>query len=149
MNLLEQIEKEIVAARKRPTVDVRPGDTVRVHVRITEGQNSRIQVFEGTVIRIKKGGPRTTFTVRKMASGVGVERIFPASSPNVEKIEVTARHKVRRAKLHYLRRLTGKAARLKPIRDFVPIMSQAESGGPKRKRRGKKRRRKNKTNKQG
>lgn len=141
MNLLEQIEKDIVAARKRPTVDVRPGDTVRVHVRITEGKNSRIQVFEGTVIRIKKGGPRTTFTVRKMASGVGVERIFPASGPNVEKIEVTARHKVRRAKLHYLRALQGKAARLKPIRDFVPIMSQAASDAPKRKRRGKKRRR--------
>ena len=141
MSLLEQIESEIIASRTRPTIDVRPGDTVRVHGRITEGKNSRIQVFEGTVIRIKRGGPRTTFTVRKMASGVGVERIFPASCPNVEKIEVTARHKVRRAKLHYLRSLQGKAARLKPIRDFQPIMSQAATDGPKRKRRGKKRRR--------
>lgn len=140
MNLLEQIEKETQAARKRAKVDVRPGDTVRVHVRIVEGSKSRIQVFEGTVIRIKRGGPRTTFTVRKMASGVGVERIFPASSPNVEKIEVTARHKVRRAKLHYLRGRTGKAARLKPIREFNPIVI-ADTTTKKRKRRGKKRRR--------
>lgn len=141
MSLLQQIEKDIVASRARSSVDVRPGDTARVHVRITEGKTSRIQIFEGTVIRIKRGGPRTTFTVRKMASGVGVERIFPASCPNVEKLEVIARHKVRRAKLHYLRSRQGKSARLKPIRDFVPIMSQASTDGPKRKRRGKKRRR--------
>lgn len=140
MNLLEQVEKDILAARQRQTVDVRPGDTVRVHVRIVEGSKSRIQVFEGTVIRIKKGGPRTTFTVRKMASGVGVERIFPATCPNVEKIEVTARHKVRRAKLHYLRERQGKSARLKPIRDFNPIVVTGDEG-KKRKRRGKKRRR--------
>lgn len=139
MNLLQQVEREIVTARKRQTVDVRPGDTVRVHVRIVEGSKSRIQVFEGTCIRIKRGGPRTTFTVRKMASGVGVERIFPASCPNVERIEITARHKVRRAKLHFLRGRTGKSARLKPIRDFVPIVALAEET-TKRKRRGKKRR---------
>ncbi|MBX2800317.1 MAG: 50S ribosomal protein L19 [Myxococcales bacterium] len=120
MNLLEQIEADIVAARERPPVDVRPGDLVRVHVRITEGDKQRIQVFEGTVIRIKKGGPRTTFTVRKVASGVGVERIFPASSPNIAKIDIMARHKVRRAKLHFLRTRRGKSARLKPIRDFKP-----------------------------
>ena len=142
MNLLEQVEQDILNARSRQPVDVRPGDTVRVHVRIVEGGKSRIQIFEGTVIRIKKGGPRTTFTVRKLASGVGVERIFPASCPSVEKIEVTARHKVRRAKLHYLRQRQGKSARLKPIRDFNPIMSVTE-GGAKRKRRGKKRRRQN------
>lgn len=141
MNLLEEVEKDLLAARPRASVDVRPGDTVRVHVRIVEGTKSRIQIFEGVVIRIKRGGPRTTFTVRKMASGVGVERIFPATCPNVEKIEVTARHKVRRAKLHYLRTLQGKAARLKPVRDFQPIMSAASSDAPKRKRRGKKRRR--------
>ena len=96
MNLLEQIEAEMVAARERTDVDMRPGDLVRVHVKITEGDKERIQIFEGTVIRIKKGGIRTTFTVRKIASGVGVERIFPASSPNVAKIDIMARHKVRR-----------------------------------------------------
>jgi large subunit ribosomal protein L19 len=116
MNLLQTIEKETLAARARESVDVRSGDTVRVHVRIKEGDKSRIQVFEGIVIRIKNGGPRSTFTVRKIASGVGVERVFPASSPNVEKIEIVERHKVRRAKLHFLRSRRGKAARLKPIR---------------------------------
>lgn len=116
MNLLQTIENEIVATREREDVDVRPGDTVRVHVKIVEGDKERVQVFEGTVIRIKRGGPRTTFTVRKISSGVGVERIFPASSPNLHKIEVIARHKVRRAKLHFLRERRGKAARLKPIR---------------------------------
>lgn len=115
MNLLQQIEAEMVAARERKTTDVRPGDVVKVHVRIKEGDKERIQIFEGTVIRIKKGGFRTTFTVRKVSAGVGVERIFPASCPNVAKIEVMTRHKVRRAKLHFLRNLTGKAARLKPV----------------------------------
>ena len=118
MSLLETIENEIVAARDRATEDVRPGDTVRVHVRIQEGQKTRIQLFEGTVIRIHRRGPGTTFTVRKISSGVGVERIFPAGSPNVTKVEVLARHKVRRAKLHYLRTRRGRSARLKPIRDF-------------------------------
>lgn len=121
MNLLQTIENEIVANRQRADVDVRPGDTVRVHVKIIEGDKERVQVFEGTVIRIKRGGPRTTFTVRKISSGVGVERIFPATSPTIAAIEVTARHKVRRAKLHYLRELRGKAARLRPIREFKPI----------------------------
>jgi large subunit ribosomal protein L19 len=123
MDLLQQIESEILESRRsrRPEVDVRPGDTVRVHVKIVEGEKSRVQVFEGTVIRIRHGGPRTTFTVRKLSQGVGVERIFPASSPSVERIEVTARHKVRRAKLYYLRSRRGKAARLKPIREFKAI----------------------------
>ena len=119
MNLLQNIEAEIVAARERATTDVRAGDTVRVHVRITEGDKVRVQVYEGTVIRIKRGGPRTTFTVRKVSSGVGVERIFPASSPSIDRIEIVGRHKVRRAKLHFLRNRTGKSARLKPIRDFT------------------------------
>ncbi len=88
MDLLQTIEKELLEERKarRGNVDVRPGDTVRVHVRIKEGVKSRVQVFEGTVIGIRLGGHRTTFTVRKIASGVGVERIFPASSPTIEKI---------------------------------------------------------------
>lgn len=118
MNLLQTIEQETLAKRVRESVDVRPGDTVKMHVRITEGERSRVQIFEGTVIRIKNGGPRTTVTVRKIASGVGVERVFPTASPNLEKIEVTARHKVRRAKLHFLRSRRGKSARLKPMRDF-------------------------------
>ncbi len=121
MNLMSTIEAETLASRARGNVDVRPGDTVRVHVRITEGEKSRVQVFEGTVIKIKNGGPRSTFTVRKVSSGVGVERVFPASSPSLAKIEVTARHKVRRAKLTFLRQRRGKSARLKPIRDFKAI----------------------------
>ena len=119
MNLVQQIEAEMVAARERKSVDVRPGDVVRVHVRIKEDKE-RVQVFEGTVIRIKNGGIRSTFTVRKVSVGVGVERIFPASSPNIRKIEVITRHKVRRAKLHFLRNRTGKSARLKPIREVKP-----------------------------
>ena len=115
MNLLQTIESELLAARERKSVDVRPGDTVKVWVRIQEGDKSRLQAFEGTVISIHNKGFRSTFTVRKMSSGVGVERIFPASSPNVAKIEVMARHKVRRAKLTFLRDVQGKAARLKPI----------------------------------
>lgn len=117
MNTLQQIEAEIVAARERKAVDVRPGDVVKVHVKIRDA-GDRIQIFEGTVIRIKNAASRSTFTVRKVSAGVGVERIFPASSPNVPKIEVVTRHKIRRAKLHYLRNRTGKSARLKPIRDF-------------------------------
>jgi large subunit ribosomal protein L19 len=115
MNLLQTIESEMLAARERPDTDVRPGDTVRVHVRIQEGDKTRLQAYEGTVIGIHKAGFRSTFTVRKISSGVGVERIFPASSPNLARIEVLARHKVRRAKLTYLRDVKGKAARLKPI----------------------------------
>jgi len=115
MNLLQTIESEMLAARERADVDVRPGDTVRVHVRIQEGDKTRTQAYEGTVIGIKKAGFRSTFTVRKISSGVGVERIFPASSPNLAKIEVLARHKVRRAKLNFLRDVKGKAARLKPL----------------------------------
>ncbi|MFT6142663.1 MAG: large subunit ribosomal protein L19 [Myxococcota bacterium] len=118
MNLLQILEQETLARRTRDDADVRPGDTVRVHVRITEGERSRVQIFEGAVIRIKNGGPRTTITVRKVSSGVGVERVFPTASPNIEKIEITARHKVRRAKLHFLRNRRGKSARLKPMRDF-------------------------------
>ncbi len=134
MNLLQTIEAETLAARDRENVDVRPGDTVRVHVRISEGGKSRIQVFEGTVIRIKRGGPRTTFTVRKISSGVGVERVFPACSPNLTRIEVTARHQVRRAKLHFLRNRRGKAARLKPVRDFQrkqKLKAKAKAQGKK------------------
>lgn len=94
----------------------RPGDTLRVHVRIIEGTRERIQVFEGVVIKRRGGGISETFTVRKISSGVGVERTFPLHTPKIEKIEVKRRGKVRRAKLYYVRELRGKAARIKEIR---------------------------------
>ncbi len=92
--------------------EFRSGDTVRVHVRVVEGDKERIQVFQGVVIARRGGGTRETFTVRKISGGVGVERIFPLHSPIVDKIEVVRRGKVRRAKLYYLRGLRGKAARI-------------------------------------
>ena len=94
----------------------RPGDTLKVHVRIVEGTRERIQVFEGVVIKRRGGGISETFTVRKISYGVGVERTFPVHTPKIEKIEVLRRGKVRRAKLYYLRSLRGKAARIKEIR---------------------------------
>lgn len=97
--------------------DFRPGDTVRVHVRIREGEKERIQVFEGQVIARSGEGMRETFTVRKVSSGISVERIFPVHSPAVEMIEVTAFGRVRRAKLYYLRKRQGKAARIRTVRE--------------------------------
>jgi len=94
----------------------RPGDTVRVHVKVIEGTRERIQVFEGVVINRKSGGVRETFTVRRISYNVGVERTFPVHSPRIEKIEVMRKGIVRRAKLYYLRNLTGKAARIKERR---------------------------------
>ena len=93
--------------------DFRPGDTVRVHAKVVEGSRERIQVFEGVVIARKGGGISETYTVRKMSSGIGVERVFPLHTPRVEKIEVTRHGRVRRAKLYYLRALQGKKARIK------------------------------------
>ena len=98
----------------------RAGDTVKVHVRVVEGNRSRIQVFQGVVIRRQGGGVRETFTVRKVSFGVGVERTFPLHTPIVDKIEVVTRGDVRRAKLYYLRELRGKAAKIKEKRDAVP-----------------------------
>ena len=95
----------------------RPGDTVKVHVRVVEGNRSRIQVFQGVVIRRQGGGIRETFTVRKVSFGVGVERTFPLHTPIIDKIEVVTRGDVRRAKLYYLRDLRGKAAKIKERRD--------------------------------
>jgi large subunit ribosomal protein L19 len=97
----------------------RPGDTVKVHVRVVEGNRSRIQVFQGVVIRRQGGGIRETFTVRKVSFGVGVERTFPVHTPIVERIEVVTRGDVRRAKLYYLRELRGKAAKIKEKRETV------------------------------
>lgn len=98
----------------------RPGDTVKVHVKVVEGTRSRIQVFQGVVIRRSGGGVRETFTVRKISFGVGVERTFPAHSPIIDRIEVVTRGDVRRAKLYYLRGLRGKAAKIKEKRENVP-----------------------------
>jgi large subunit ribosomal protein L19 len=95
----------------------RPGDTLKVHVRVKEGSRSRIQVFQGVVLRRQGGGARETFTVRKISYGVGVERTFPVHSPSLDKIEVVTRGRVRRAKLYYLRSLRGKAARIRERRE--------------------------------
>ena len=100
--------------------DFRPGDTVKVHVKVVEGNRSRIQVFQGGVIRRHGGGVRETFTVRKVSFGVGVERTFPVHTPIVDKIELVTRGDVRRAKLYYLRDLTGKKAKIKEMRDNAP-----------------------------
>ncbi|MGG0643634.1 50S ribosomal protein L19 [Sporosarcina jeotgali] len=94
----------------------RPGDTVRLHVKIVEGTRERIQLFEGVVIKRRGGGISESFTVRKISNGVGVERTFPVHTPKIVKLEVTRRGKVRRAKLYYLRNLRGKAARIKELR---------------------------------
>jgi large subunit ribosomal protein L19 len=96
--------------------DFRPGDTLKVHVRVKEGNRSRIQIFQGVVIRRQGGSVRETFTVRKISYGVGVERTFPVHSPSIDKIEVVTHGRVRRAKLYYLRDLRGKAARIKERR---------------------------------
>jgi len=100
--------------------DFRAGDTLKVHVKVIEGSRSRVQVFQGVVIRRSGGGVRETFTVRKVSFGVGVERTFPVHSPVLDKIEVMTRGDVRRAKLYYLRSLRGKAAKIKEKRDNVP-----------------------------
>jgi len=113
MNIIEVLEKEQL---RSDIPEFAPGDTVRVHARIVEGTRERIQVFEGVVIARQGSGVRETFTVRRIASGVGVERLFPVHSPRIAKIEVTRRGIVRRAKLYYLRGLTGKAARIREKR---------------------------------
>ena len=116
MNTLDALD---AASLRDDIPDFRPGDTVKVHVRVIEGNRSRIQVFQGVVIRRQGGGIRETFTVRKVSFGVGVERTFPVHTPVVEKIEVVTRGDVRRAKLYYLRELRGKAAKIKELRQPV------------------------------
>lgn len=112
-----EVIKSIEMMQLRTDVpDFKPGDTVRVHVKVVEGNRERIQVFEGTVIARHGGSVRETFTVRRISYGIGVERIFPVHSPRIERIEVMRRGRVRRAKLYYLRSLTGKAARIRDIR---------------------------------
>src|SRR3954453_17945453 len=114
MNTLDTLD---ATSLRSDIPDFRPGDTLKVHVRVTEGSRSRIQVFQGVVIRRQGSGFRETFTVRKVSYGVGVERTFPVHSPSIDKIEPVTRGKVRRAKLYYLRDLRGKAARIKERRD--------------------------------
>ncbi len=113
MNIIETLEKEQL---RLDIPDFKAGDTVKVYVRIKEGEKERIQVFQGVVIRKRKGNTGATFTVRKVSYGIGVERIFPLHSPAIDKIEVVTRGRVRRARLYYLRNLRGKAARIKEKR---------------------------------
>jgi len=109
MNLMETVEQREITDRAVP----RSGETVRVHVKVREGEKERIQIFEGIVIGLHRGGSRATFTVRKVSFGQGVERIFPLHSPIIDKIDVVRSAKVRRSKLYFLRDLKGKAARMK------------------------------------
>jgi large subunit ribosomal protein L19 len=109
-NIIERIDREQM---RHDMPDFRPGDSVRVHIRIIEGNKERVQVFEGVVIRRRRGNMGATFTVRKISHGVGVEKTFALHSPRLEKVEIVSRGKVRRARLYYLRELRGKAARIK------------------------------------
>jgi len=112
-NIIDRLEATLL---RTDLPRIQPGDTVKVHVKVKEGEKERIQLFQGIVISIKGGGMRTSFTVRKVASGVGVERIFPLNSPTIDKLEVLRHGKVRRAKLYFLRDKLGKAGRLKERR---------------------------------
>lgn len=110
LDIIREIEKEQM---RIDMPQFKAGDTVKVHQRIIEGEKERIQVFQGTVIGVKRGATNATFTVRKISDGVGVERIFPFHSPFIERVEVVSEGKVRRSKIYYLRKLRGKAARIK------------------------------------
>ncbi|CAM3874377.1 50S ribosomal protein L19 [Mucilaginibacter galii] len=114
MDLVKFVEEQ--SAEKKQLPSFKSGDTVTVHYKIREGVKERIQLYQGVCIQRNSTGNTETFTVRKVSNGIGVERIFPVNSPNIEKIEVNSRGKVRRAKLYYLRELTGKAARIKAKR---------------------------------
>ena len=110
MDVIRQLERE------QMRMDFNPGDTVRVHVKIKEGDKERIQVFQGVVISKRKGGINATFTVRKVSYGIGVERVFPYHSPIIDRVELVTHGRVRRAKIYYLRKLRGKAARIREKR---------------------------------
>ena len=125
MNPVDVIERD---SARRDLPPFRPGDTVRVHVRVKEGDKERTQVFEGVVIRRRRGGTSASFTVRKVSYGVGVERIFPVESPSVQKVEIKSRGHVRRSRLYYLRDLRGKKARLRSkLRDLSSLVSEEEA----------------------
>ena len=113
MNVVEMLEMEQM---RGDIPSFKPGDTVKVHARIKEGEKERVQVFQGVVIRKRKGNTGATFTVRKISYGIGVERIFPLHSPNIDKVEVVTRGSVRRSRLYYLRNLRGRAAKIKEKR---------------------------------
>lgn len=117
-NVIEAMEKDLM---KKQVPDFRVGDTVKVHVKVKEGDKERVQAFEGVVIASHSGRNRTTFTVRKVSGGVGVERVFPVHSPAVSRIDVLRRNRVNRSKLYYLRDLRGKAARLKEKRNPAEV----------------------------
>ncbi len=121
MNQLVEIERSYL---RQDVPEFRPGDTVRVHVRVVEGDKERLQAFQGVVVARKGDGTREMFTVRKISSGIGVERIFPLNAPVVDRIEVIRRGRVRRAKLYYLRQLRGKAARIEERRDEAPAKTE-------------------------
>ncbi|MDN3581955.1 50S ribosomal protein L19 [Mucilaginibacter flavus] len=114
MDLVKFVEEQSIEKRQFPTF--KAGDTVSVHYKIREGNKERVQLYQGVVIQRNSTGNSETFTVRKVSNGIGVERIFPINSPNIDKIEVNSIGKVRRSKLYYLRALTGKAARIKSKR---------------------------------
>ena len=121
MTAVETVEQAQLATRPA----IKPGDTVRVHVKVREGDKERIQVFEGMVIGMHRGGARATFTVRKVSFGQGVERIFPLHSPIIDKIDVVRTARVRRAKLYFLRELKGKAARMKEQKRQTRLVSRS------------------------
>lgn len=113
MNIIQELTKEQL---RQDLPQFRPGDTLKIYVKVVEGTRERLQLFEGIVIKRRGGGISESFTVRKISYGIGVERTFPLHSPKIDRIEVARRGKVRRAKLYYLRELRGKAARIKEIR---------------------------------
>ena len=116
MNTLDALDAQ---SQRTDIPDFRAGDTLKVHARVVEGNRSRIQIFQGVVIRRQGGGLRETFTIRKVSFGVGVERTYPINSPQLDRIEIVSRGDVRRAKLYYLRDLRGKKAKIKELRDKV------------------------------
>ena len=120
MPIMQTLDDLDAASMRTDLPDFRPGDTVKVHVRVVEGNKTRVQVFQGVVIARSGDGIRETFTVRKVSYGVGVERTFPLHTPIIEKIEVVSRGDVRRAKLYYLRGLRGKAAKIRERRENAP-----------------------------
>jgi large subunit ribosomal protein L19 len=126
MNKLTEIESSYL---RSDIPDFRAGDTVKVHVKVSEGGKERVQIFQGIVIARRGSGTRETFTVRKISSGIGVERIFPLHGPVIDKIEVVRRGKVRRAKLYYLRGLRGKAARIEERRDDRTNVNETKTAG--------------------
>jgi large subunit ribosomal protein L19 len=133
MNLIQQLEAEAIeqAVQGRPIPEFRPGDTVRIGVRVVEGERTRVQNFEGVCIARANRGLGSSFTVRKISFGEGVERVFPLYSPNIESIDVVRRGAVRRAKLYYLRGRTGKAARIAERRDTRPDKAAAAAASAK------------------